>query len=272
MKKILKWIGIVFGGLICLVLLAGLVLYPIGLKKLKRSYPNIPIGDLKIPTDPAAIARGKHVSVIWACTKCHGEDLGGKLFTKDPIGGTIPTFSAIPAANLTSGKGGIAKSYTDGDWVRAIRHGVKPDNHAEIFMYFSSMSDQDLGDLIAYLKQISPVDRDFPTMHYGPIIPIVPALGIFRPVAELMDHKAARPLDPLPGATVEYGRYLSAICLQCHVNGISAKKWKQEDFIRTFRTGTLPGGKQFGPTMSSKTFSEMNDMELSALWLYLRNQ
>ena len=46
------------------------------------------------------------------------------------------------------------------------------------------------------------------------------------------------------------------------------EKWKQDDFIRAFRTGVLPNGKQLGPTMSSKTFREMTDMELSALCLY----
>jgi hypothetical protein len=141
-------------------------------------------------------------------------------------------------------------------------------------MYVTTMSDQDLGDLIAYLKQIPPVDRDSFATRYGPIIPVVFALGIFPPVAGLIDHNSPHPVDPAPGATIEYGRYLSAICAECHGKGIAkaVRKWTQEDFIRTFQAGILPNGKQSGPTMSSKTFSEMNDTELSALWLYLRNQ
>jgi hypothetical protein len=51
-------------------------------------------------------------------------------------------------------------------------------------------------------------------------------------------------------------------------NAIKSKNWKEEDFIRTFNTGVLPDGRQLGPTMSSKTFNEMNDTELAALWLY----
>jgi cytochrome c553 len=270
MKKFFKWTGIVLGGLIVLTLLAGLVLYPIGMNKIARTYPNITVESVNIPTDADAIARGRHVSVIWACTKCHGEDLSGKLLTNDPIDGAIPTFGAIPASNLTSGNGGIGQFYTDTDWVRTIRHGLKSNNHAAIYMYVSAMSNQDLGDLIAYLKQIPPVDSELPAIKYGPFIPILPALGIFTPEAELIDHNAQHPVDPEPGATVEYGKYLSAICAQCHGDGISnaVKSWKQEDFIRTFNTGVLPGGRQLGPTMSSKTFSELNDIELSALWLY----
>ncbi len=270
MKRIFKWIGIVLGGLIGLTLLAGLVLYPIGMKKLTRTYPNIAVESVSIPSGADAIARGKHVSVIWACTKCHGEDLSGKILTNDPVEGTIPIFGAIPATNLTSGKGGIAQTYTDTDWVRAIRHGIKANDQPEIYMYVSTLSDQDLGALIAYLKQIPPVDTDSYAISYGPIIPIAPALGIFTPAAEVIDHKAPHPVDPAPGATVEYGKYLSAICVQCHGIGISraVKNWKQEDFIRAFNTGVLPDGRQLGLTMSSTTFNEMNDTELAALWLY----
>jgi hypothetical protein len=270
MKKLFKWIGILLGGLISLTVLAGLVLYPIGMKKLTRTYTNIAVEKINIPDGVGAIARGKHVSVIWACTKCHGEDLSGTLITNDPIEGSIPIFGSIPASNLTSGKGGVGQTFTDIDWVRAIRHGIKPNGQAEIFMYVSTISDQDLGDLIAYLKQIPLVNTDSRVINYGPLIPIAPALGIFTPVAESIDHGVPHLSDPAPGATVEYGGYLSGICTECHGAGISnaVKNWKQDDFIRTFNTGVLPDGKQLGPTMSSNTFREMNDVELSALWLY----
>jgi mono/diheme cytochrome c family protein len=138
---------------------------------------------------------------------------------------------------------------------------------------YSTMSDQDLGDLIAYLKQIPPVDTDSLATDYGPIIPIAPAVGLFTPAAELIDHGAPRPADPSPGATIEYGKYLFAICTECHSANLASKlgKWTQEDFIRAVRTSVLPNGKQIGPAMSSKTFGEMSDVELIALWLYLQS-
>jgi hypothetical protein len=40
--------------------------------------------------------------------------------TTDPIEGTIPTYGAIPAPNLTSGQGGVGLTYSDTDWVRAM--------------------------------------------------------------------------------------------------------------------------------------------------------
>ncbi len=266
MKTFMKWTGIVTGGLIVLAVLAGLVLYPVGMKKLTRSYAGIAVEAVNIPADPDSVANGRHIAIIWGCTKCHGEDLSGKLLANDPFLG------AIPASNLTSGNGGIAKSYGDVDWIRAIRHGVKPEGKGEILMYdyYSSMSDRDLGALVAYLKQIQPVDADYPALRYGSILPVAPVVGLYLPAAELIDHSAPRPPDPAPGVTREYGKYLSAICVECHGNYVAGKleKWNREDFIRTIHTGVKPDGKQLGPTMSSKTFSEMSDIELSALWLY----
>ncbi len=266
MKSIIKWTAIVLGGLIGLAALAGVALYPGGKKTLTRTYADIPVETVAIPSGAEAVRRGEHVASIWGCTKCHGEDLSGTLLANDAFLGTIP------AANLTSGKGGIGKSYSEADWVRAIRHGVKPDSRGEVFMYnYSRLSDQDLGALIAYLKQIPPVDTAYPAMHLGPIVPLAPAVGLFRPAAEMIDHAARRAADPVEGATVEYGKYLFAICGECHSTKVASEleDWSQEDFMRTFRTGVLPDGKKLTPAMSLKNFGELNDTELAALWFYL---
>jgi mono/diheme cytochrome c family protein len=271
MKKFIKWTAIVLGGLFLLVALTGSILYPLGMKKLNQTYPNIAVETVKIPIDTDAIARGKHIATIWACTRCHGEDLSGKIFTNDPLSGMIPLLGTISVPNLTSGKGGVAASYTDTDWVRAIRHGIMPEGSGEVLMFnYSTMSDEDLGDLIAFLKQLPLVDTNYPETSDGPILPIVDAAGLLPTSAEKIDHSAPRPADPTPGAIAEYGKYLSAICVACHGNSIGSvvKNWKQDDFIHTFHTGVLPEGRQFGSTMSSNTFREMNDMELTALWLY----
>lgn len=268
MKKVMKWIGIALGALIVLTFLTGLALYPSGKEKLNRSYPNIPVEAINIPAGSDAIARGRHIAIIWGCTKCHGEDLSGTLLSNDPILGTIPS------SNLTSGNGGIGTSYTDADWVRAIRHGIKPNARVTIFMNdYSALSDRDLGDLIAYLKQIQPVDTDYPALHYGLVVPVAPAIGLFTPAAELIDQNAPHPSDPEPAASVDYGRYLFTICSECHSTNLASalEKWNQEDFIRAVRTGALPNGKQLPAAMSPKIFGEMNDTELNALWLYLQS-
>lgn len=266
MKRLVKGIGVAFGGVIGLALLSGVILYPIGMGKLTRSYPSIRVEALSIPSDPDSVVHGKHVASVWGCNKCHGENLGGILLDNDPFLGTIP------ASNLTSGEGGIAQFYSDADWIRAIRHGVKRDGRGENFMYeYSTMSDRDLRDLIAYLKQIPRVDSDYPAEHLGPILAVASAVRLFTPTVERIDHSSPRPADPVPGATIEYGKYLSAICFECHSPNLASKvgNWKQQDFIRAVRTGVLPNGKQLGPAM--KSFGEMNDTELTALWYYFTN-
>jgi len=268
MKKILKWVGIVLAGLIGVAFLTGLALYPSGKEKLSRSYPNISVEAINIPTDIDSIIQGKHIAIIWGCTKCHGDDLSGMLLANDPILGTIPS------SNLTAGKGGSGNSFTITDWVRAIRHGIKPNSQVEIFMNdYSMLSDQDLGDLIAYLKQIPPVDSVFQAMHLGTVVPIAPAIGLFTPPAELIDHNAKRPNDPVPGTTVDYGKYLFTICSECHRNDLATRleKWNQEDFMQAVKTGVLPDGKILPQAMMTKTFGELNDTELTALWLYLKS-
>ena len=274
MKKFIQWTGIVLGGLFVLIAIAGLVLYSVGMKKINQTYPNMAVETVNVSIDADAVTRGKHIATIWACTRCHGEDLSGMVIKNDPLSGMVPLLGTISAPNLTSGKGGVASSYTDMDWVRAIRHAVMPESEGEILMFdYSTMSDQDLGDLIAYLKQIPPVDTNYPEMSDGPVLPILAAAGLLPPAADKIDHKAPRPVDPMSGATVEYGRYLSAVCTACHGNliGNVVKTWKQDEFIHTFQTGILSDGKQFGPTMSSSTFREMTDTELNALWLYFTN-
>lgn len=271
MNKLIKWIAIALGGLFVSLTLAGLVLYFVGMKKLNQTYPNLAVEAVTVPTDAEAVAHGKHVAAIWACTRCHGDDLSGRVIKNDPLSGMVPLLGTISAPNLTSGKGGIAAFYTDADWVRAIRHGVMPGGKVELLMFdYSTMSDQDLGDLLAYLKQVPPVDTNFPETHYGSLLPVFSNISLLTPAAEKIDHGASHPVDPTVGATVEYGRYLSVVCTACHGNLISneLKTWKQDDFVHTFQTGVLPNGKPFGPTMSSNTFREMNETELNALWLY----
>lgn len=268
MKKFLKWTGILLGGFIGLTLLASVLLVPGGIKTLTQTYPDIPIESIAIPTSPDAVASGKHIATIWACTKCHGEDLSGKMLSDDPFIGTIP------AANLTSGKGGIGASYRDADWIRAIRYGIEPHGHATIFMNnYAALSDQDLGDLIAYLKQISPVDAKYPANRYGPLSALAPAVGLYTPAAKMTDQSMPRPAAPAPGATVDYGRYLFADCSECHSASLAGKVkgWTQADFVRALQTGLLPGGKKLTPAMPLKTYGEMTGTELSALWQYLQS-
>ena len=127
MKKVLKWIGIVLGLLVGLVVLAVVVVYVITEARLNKTY-TFQVEPVSIPTDAAAIERGRRVAAIRLCTDCHAANLAGRIFLDNPVIGLIA------AKNLTSGKGGVGSELTDADWVRAIRHGVRPDGKPLLIM------------------------------------------------------------------------------------------------------------------------------------------
>src|SRR5262249_50288968 len=113
-KRLLKRAGL---GLLALLVVAVLVIgiyvwtkvsaYDASMAKVYA----VPPYDAASSSDPAAVARGKHlVEALAACASadCHGPDLGGgKVIDVGPIG----TFAA---PNLTI----VAAAYTDGELVR----------------------------------------------------------------------------------------------------------------------------------------------------------
>jgi mono/diheme cytochrome c family protein len=118
--RILKWVGITLGAIVAVLVVAVAALYMVGTLRLNRTY-EFQVEALRAPTDAGSIARGKHiVEAIGGCQECHGEGLSGQIIEDDPA------FARLVASNLTPGQGGIGGRYTDVDYVRAIRHGVRP--------------------------------------------------------------------------------------------------------------------------------------------------
>jgi mono/diheme cytochrome c family protein len=293
-RKILKWIGIVLGSLIGLLVLAFAVLYVIGTvqwNRLKGPY-EVPVEAIAIPTDQASIARGEHIATIRMCGHCHTETLSGNFES-------VPGLISLAFPNLTSGAGGVGDTNTDEDWVRAIRHGVGYDGRGLSLMpsaVFYYLSDEDLGALIAYLKNLPPVDKEMPQTELGPLARIMLPLGQMPPDivpnATVIDHGAPRPVAPQPEVTVEYGAYLATTCTLCHGSNLNGQTlrvgpdvyvalnltrggemigWSEEQFITTMRTGVTPGGKQLIDFMPWKYFGQMTDDELKAVWMYLQS-
>ena len=127
MKKVFKWIGIVLGSLVGLLIIGVAALYFMGNARLNKTY-DFPSSDITLPNDQASLEFGKHRTDI-LCAGCHGSDLSGieNWFNAGPIG-------TIDSANLTSGEGGFGREATSvEDYVLAIRHGIDPDGKP-IFM------------------------------------------------------------------------------------------------------------------------------------------
>jgi len=289
MRKIIKWIGIVLGGLVGLLALAFVVLYIVGGTKANKKY-EVPVETVSIPKDAQAVQRGEHIATIYICTRCHTENLGGELSF------SVPGMVSIPTPNLTSGAGGIGSFYTDEDWVRAIRHGVGHDGRGLFIMpsnTFYYLGDEDLGALIAYLKSRPPVDNELATRRIEPLGRLMMAVGMFPPPSvDKIDHNSPAPAGPEPGVTVSYGQYLSHTCTECHGTSLNGApfgppgqeipspnltpggelaSWSEQDFIITMRTGVMPSGQRLKEDMPWKYFGQMSDDELRAIWLYLKS-
>jgi mono/diheme cytochrome c family protein len=294
-RKIFKWIGIVLGSLIGLLVLSFIVLYVIGTVKWNKIHGqyDVPVETISIPTDEVSIARGEHIAITRMCGDCHTEDMSGQS-------DSAPGLITLTIPNLTPGAGGVGATNTDEDWVRAIRHGVGSDGRGLSLMPSGTwyyLSDEDLGALIAYLKSLPPVDNEMPETELGPLGRVMLALGQLPPeiVPNVIsiDHDGPRPVAPYPGVTEEYGLYLARTCMLCHgtdlngrtismggpetyvalnlTQGGEMKGWSEADFIATMRTGVTPNGHHLKDVMPWEYFGQMTDDELKAVWLYLQS-
>ncbi len=288
MDKVLKWVGIVLGGLIGLLIVVGLVIYIAGGARFNKKY-DIQAEEVSIPTDAESIALGEYLVTTRGCMDCHGENLGGTVLLDDPA------LATLPAPNLTSGAGGIGGQMSDEQWVLAIRHGVGRDGHGLIIMPSAEywyLSDRHLGAIIAYLKQAPPVDSSLPARRLGPMGRLGILTGMLPPaMPDLIDHTGPRPPAPEPGVTVEYGEYVTRLCTGCHGPDLAGAppdqpgglpypnltpagelgNWTEEDFITAMRTGVKPSGAELAEAMPWRTIGQATDEELKAIWLYLES-
>src|SRR5690242_7820827 len=99
MRKVFKWIAIVLGSLLGLILLSVAALYLMGNARLNKKY-DVPPSNLTVPADAASIELAKHRAEV-LCEGCHGQVLSGidNWFNAPQLGN-------IDSANLTSGAGG----------------------------------------------------------------------------------------------------------------------------------------------------------------------
>jgi len=290
MTRVLKFCAYTLAGLVAVLGVVAVVVFVSSNAKVGKSYAVQP-RPVRIPDDAASLERGRHVAQTRGCVDCHGQDLGGAKVIEDGAMGRIY------GTNLTRGAGGRVATFSDEDWVRAIRHGVGPDGKGLFLMpaeEYSHFSDDDLGAVIAFVKSVPAVNRERVPISFGPVTRVLLTLGKMKLPAEMIDHANLRPPTVTPGATVEYGRYLAAGCTGCHGPNYSGgkiaigppdwppaanltphpegrlAKWSEEDFVRTLRTAKRPDNTELNPVMP-RAFGGMNDVELKALYAFLRS-
>lgn len=242
-----------------------------------------------------AVERGEHlVTARYACVECHGANFaGGVMVDAFPIGSLL-------GPNLTRGAGSRTLEYTAADWDRAVRHGILPDGRPSVMPSedFRLMSDQELSDIVTYIRSRPPVDNTVPASTLGPLGKILLATGQMPlSVTHIEAHDSPHAAVPPPAEpTVEFGAHLAATCTGCHGANLAGGpiaggdpswpparnltpdpaalgSWTYEDFLSAFRDGERPDGTSLAPPM---TFvipfaRRMTDVELRAIWAYLRS-
>ena len=241
-----------------------------------------------------AAERGRHlVESRYVCIECHGKNFGGgTMIDAFPMG-------TILGPNITTGNGSRATNYRAADWDHIVRHGILPDGRPAAMPSedFQLMSDQELSDIVTYIRSVPPVDNEVPEVALGPLGKVLVATGQMPLAVErIRDHNAPHAIaPPEAGATAEFGRHLTAICTGCHRENLAGgpilggdpawvparnltphtdglSSWTYEQFAKTMREGKRPDGTALQPPMSfvMPYANRMTDVEMQAIWAYLR--
>lgn len=238
--------------------------------------------------------RGRHlVQSRYVCVECHGANFGGGVMVDAfPIGRFL-------APNITTGEGGRTIGYTPTDWDRIVRHGLRRDGTPAVMPSedFQDMSDQELSDIIAYVQSVPPVDNVVPPSTFGPLGKFLVATGeLLSPESMLTSTEPHRRVPPPTEASVEFGRHIATVCTGCHradftggpirggdpswppaanltPNPGAFGDWTQEQFVAAVRTSVRADGSALRPPMTvvAPYAQRMSDVELEALWLFLRS-
>lgn len=253
---------------------------------LSRSYEVQPVSfDANIKGDAEL---GKHlVTVRNGCSECHGADLGGgKVIDNGAMG-------QVYAPNISPTR---LKDWSDGEIARAIRHGVGKRRQGLVIMpseEYINFSQQDLANVVAYLRSVPAVDKVQPPIKLGPVSSVLLATAKAPLIsAETLNHQ--QPFTPhvQTGDTVEYGAYIAkTTCTGCHqvslkggpiaagppdwppaadLSQTGLGKWSEADFIKAMRSGVRPDGAKIKEPMPIKMTAQYSDTELKALWKYLQ--
>ncbi|MCB0706558.1 MAG: c-type cytochrome [Saprospiraceae bacterium] len=212
MKKALKYLGITLGGIILILLCLALF---VSIKGIPTYEPQVP--EVSIQSDSMSIANGKRL-VTMICAGCHLNEnrqlAGGYL--ED-----IPTaFGKVWSQNITRHETEGLGRYSDGQLMYLLRTGVKKDgNFCPPWMpSFPLMGDEDLEDIIAFLRSDDPMtapsDKAQPAPQPSFLVKALSYVA-FKP----LPYPEKEIVAPPPSDQLAYGKYLMnglIGCYECH--------------------------------------------------------
>lgn len=258
------------------------------------------------PTQTARdLARGKTLFAIGGCASCHmtpdqaeRTQLGGGLALKTQFGTFYPP-------NISSDlKAGIG-SWSENDFIHAMREGISPDgrHYYPAFPYTSyrRMTPDDLADLFAYLKTLSPVATQAPAHQLPVLFSLRRTLGIWK--LAFLNGSVIKTNGP----SLEDGHYLvegPGHCVECHsprnllgairtelkfsgapdaegrgwVSNITPHErgigvWSEDEIAEMLKTGFTPEFDAVGGSMVDvvKNTAQLSDTQRKAMASYLKS-
>lgn len=271
---------------------AGLALAAhLGERKAQRRI-ELAVAPLAVPADAAALARGRYLYASRGCADCHGPDGAGRAFIDD--GGGL----YVKAPNISPGPGSVVAGYRAEDWVRTVRHGVKPDGRPLFIMPsedYSRWSDADLGALVAWLRQMPPATGSGLQARVPALVKALYGVGVIRDAAEKIDHRLPAPAVVAADGSPAHGAYVAGMCVGCHGAQLTGGKipgappdWpaaadltpgegsamarypNAEAFIAMLRSGRRPDGSAVSKVMPFESLRELDDADARALYDHLR--
>jgi mono/diheme cytochrome c family protein len=291
MRKVLRWIAIGIAAVAVLgaALFGGAVW--MGERKRERTL-EVRVVPVPYASDPASLRQGKYLFESRGCGECHGADGGGRVLIDASNGFFVRT------PNITRGEGSSAASYREADWVRTVRHGVSPQGRALLVMPsgdYNRLTDADLAALVAYARGLPPVRGGAAEIRMPLLLEALYGAGVIPDAAERIDHRLP-PAQPVPaGLTAQHGAYVANMCQGCHGEHLSGgavaggpPEWPPaanltpgrgsvmarydapEKFVSMMRTGKRPDGTAVDKAMPFGTLATINDVDLQALYAYLR--
>lgn len=288
MKRWIKWTAGGLGALLLVVAGAAVVGKQMGERKRMRVV-DVKVAAVPYTTDTQALARGKYLYESRGCVDCHGANGAGRAFVND--GSTH-----IAGPNITPA--GVVATYKPEDWVRIIRHGVKPDGRPAMVMPsedYNRFTDADLAALVAHVRGLAPVQGGGKTVVELPLPAwVLYGFNAIPDAAQRIDHSLPPATPVAEGVTVEHGKYVGNMCIGCHGENLSGGKipggppdWPAAanitpgegstmtryadaaTFVAMMRSGKRPDGSTI-KVMPFESLSKMSDVDLQALHVYLK--
>ena len=278
------------GSLVVVAVVAVFALATLGDRKLAR-HVEVAVVAVPLASDAASIERGNYLFRSRGCGDCHGANGAGSVVVED--GGML-----IRAPNITPGPGGVTAAYTPADWVRTIRHGVKPNGQPAMVMpseEYNRYTDADLAAVVAYVRQLPPKAGEGAIIRLPLPVRVLYATGMVRDAAEKIDHRLPPARPVAEAVTAEHGAYVANGCSGCHRADLSGGKvagappsWPAAarlapgegsvmsrypdaaSFAAMLKTGKRPDGSAVSKVMPFVALREMSDVDVRALHLYLK--